>query len=410
MSRNKILFIEEVNKFFDNLSKGIKSLEKITDVKTRLEEATKLEKEAWNKWNNKIYFAYSQYRGSDDELGSWQTADLGFENLTGRIGLNSNPYLSLKNLITKTRNEVKNDKKAPSGSGNNKPTKKEKNHWGQSVRENLNYFVENVKDFANYLIGNKKTQFVCDQCNQVNSGQYWYPKGREEKFCSEQCFNLWKNKILEEIELAKKELEQAQRKKEQSERKLKAITEYPCDGGCGQKLNLAYDDTYYKDVSNKKGYLCKLCHKKRNICSECKGPGQVYNHKTKNDGKSFCSSTCFNKHYAPVCDECSQKVSGDSYYNDYENKTGTLCPKCYARRQETNALVEENKRLKRESNSQQEITNLADKSNKTPRERQDLAEEPFYKNPLVIGAIGIGALGLLGLIIFFINKSKKDRE
>jgi len=75
-----------------------------------------------------------------------------------------------------------------------------------------------------------------------------------------------------------------------------------------------------------------------------------------------------------------------------------------------NPSRERERERERESNSQQEITDLANKSNKTPQERKDLAEEPFYKDPLGIVGIGIGALGLLGLIIFFINKSQKDRE
>ncbi|CAG8779400.1 17668_t:CDS:1, partial [Cetraspora pellucida] len=65
------------------------------------------------------------------------------------------------------------------------------------------------------------------------------------------------------------------------------------------------------------------------ICAKCGQNISSKYWKNKQDKNVFYSESCYDGYYAAEkCDDCGLKITGKSYYNDCENKTGILCQDC----------------------------------------------------------------------------------
>jgi len=134
--------------------------------------------------------------------------------------------------------------------------------------------------------------FPCKNCKKREVGII-AGKGKDSIFfCSNNCLEGYKRKKKDA------ELDELLREREELQQEL-------------------------DDLEEKNKYTCDQCGTKKN-------DGNYFYNQVTNDGKKFCSSECFNNHYAETCDKCSKKIgtSEKSYYQDAKSKSGTLCQSC----------------------------------------------------------------------------------
>lgn len=165
--------------------------------------------------------------------------------------------------------------------------------------------------------------FHCQQCGKKSSLYHYIYDKRTGKltsstgnatdannqivFCTKEHFQAWLNKH-------KAKIAEALRRK-------------------GQKLE--EQNEILEDLIAKQEELRRLLAEELEketptiICTKCGQNKEGKHWINKQDQNAFCSESCYDDYYATEkCDACGLKITGKSYYNDYENKTGTLCQDC----------------------------------------------------------------------------------
>ncbi|RHZ35844.1 hypothetical protein [endosymbiont GvMRE of Glomus versiforme] len=161
------------------------------------------------------------------------------------------------------------------------------------------------------VVGSNNLSLLRVATTYIHSSSYLFWNGYE-----------WSKKTIKQRIEALKSQQNSQRKDNKDNRNKDNL---PRGNSSSAEIN-SYCDECSKEIKSERTYWYREGYKEK-----------------------FCSKLCYNNYYTPVCDNCQQKCLGNSYYNDIDNKTGTICFNCNEKRKRDFQAVEEAiKSLRRE--------------------------------------------------------------